>query len=360
MNMDEEDINIDYFKDNPHSYGGRYRLYKVYGKEYRDKVDNALAYNDIFTRFKQYKRTKTYSPIYVYKKRELFQSDVVFFTNDEMVKANAGFRYLFTCIDVFSKMAWVYPMKDNKCQTVMNCFKDILSKCGEKPERLNSDRGSELICKKFENFLIKNNIYHYLSYSERKCPVIERFNLTIQRIIYKMMAKQNSMEWTKFLNSAMKIYLNRTHRTIKMSPLDAEEDENQIKVRRTYFEKYVKANLKQKNPKFRLGDSVRIWKKRGTFHRGYMEDFTREHFIITKVLTNLPVPRYKLKDYNDEEIVGSFFENELVLYNPSEFYESQVIKKRKTKKNGLEYLIHYIGYPRSMDQWVKVKDLKKL
>ena len=81
-------------------------------------------------------------------------------------------------------------------------------------------------------------------------------------------------------------------------------------------------------------------------------------FKITKVLTNLPVPRYEIEDYDGEKIVGSFFQNELVAYNVSEFYESTVIKKRKTKKRGLEYLVHYIGYPDSMNQWVKASDLK--
>ena len=356
--MNEQSINNEYFSDKPHSFGGKYRLYQLYND--KKKVDNALSYNDIYTRFKQHKRAKHYSPIYVYKKRELFQSDTVFFTNDDLVKANDGYKYLFTTIDVFTKMAWIYPMKDNKCKTVMECFKDILIKCGKKPERLNSDRGSELICKQFEKYLKDNNIHHYLSYSERKCPVVERFNLSIQRILYKMMAKHNSLEWTKFIDPAMKIYLNRFHRTIKMSPVEAEKDRNQRQLRLTYFEKYRKAGLKARKAKYKTGDSVRIWKKRGTFHRGYMEDFTREHFIITKVLTNLPVPRYKLKDYNNENIVGSFFEDELVHFNPSEFYESEIIKKRKTKKRGLEYLVHYIGYPSSMDQWVKASDMKKL
>ena len=90
-----------------------------------------------------------------------------------------------------------------------------------------------------------------------------------------------------------------------------------------------------------------------------MEDFTREHFTITKVLTNLPVPRYKLKDYNNDDIVGSCFEDEVIKFNPNEFYESEILKKRKTKKRGLEYLIHYIRYPSSMDQWLKAKDIKK-
>ena len=60
------------------------------------------------------------------------------------------------------------------------------------------------------------------------------------------MAKNNSLEWTKFIVPAMHIYLNRKHRTIKMSPLEAEQDLNQSIVRRTYYEKYMKAGLKQK------------------------------------------------------------------------------------------------------------------
>ena len=348
-------INSDYFSDKPHSFGGKYRLYESYGD--KEKVDTALSNNDIYTRFKQHRRSKYFSPIYVYKKRELFQSDVVFFTNKDLVDVNDGYKYLFTTIDVFTKMAWVYPMKENKCKNVMECFQDILNKCGEKPEKLNSDRGSELICKQFQKFLKDNNIYHYLSYSLRKCPVVERFNLTFQQLLYKIMAQNNSKQWTKFIEQALKIYLNRKHRTIGMTPLEAEQEKNQTILRKIYYEKYMKSEVKK--PKFQVGDSVRIWKARGTFHRGYMEDFSREHFTIIKVLKNLPVARYRLKDYNGEEIVGNFFEDELVKYNPGEYYESEILKRRKTKK-GVEYLVHYTGYPSSMDQWVKASDLKSL
>ena len=62
-------------------------------------------------------------------------------------------------------MAWVYPIKQNKFAVVMDCLKDILRKCGEPPERLNTDRGSELICTKLTAFLKEQKIHHYLSYS---------------------------------------------------------------------------------------------------------------------------------------------------------------------------------------------------
>ena len=172
-------------------------MYEILQKGY---VDKALKNNDIYTKFKQHKKSKKYSPIYLYRKRELFQSDVIFFTNEEFVDVNDGYRYLFTTIDVFTKMAWIYPMKDDKCQTVMKCFKDILTKCDENPGRLNSDRGSELICKQLEKYLKDNGIHHYLSYSLRKCPVFERFNLRNQSLLYdRIMRKNNSYQWVKFL-----------------------------------------------------------------------------------------------------------------------------------------------------------------
>ena len=67
--MMEENINKAYVGDKPHSFGGKYRLYDVYAKEH---VDKALHKNDVYSRFKQHRRAKTFSPIFVYKKRELF------------------------------------------------------------------------------------------------------------------------------------------------------------------------------------------------------------------------------------------------------------------------------------------------
>ena len=90
-----------YHDDRPWSFGGKNQLYKLFKKE---EVDESLAKSDVYTRYKQRKKPKRFSPIYVYRKRELFQSDVVFFTNKELVSANGGYKYLLTTIDVFSKM----------------------------------------------------------------------------------------------------------------------------------------------------------------------------------------------------------------------------------------------------------------
>ena len=90
-----------------------------------------------------------------------------------------------------------------------------------------------------------------------------------------------------------------------------------------------------------------------------MEDFTRDFFVIRKVLSNLPFPRYNIREYEGTEIKGTFFEDELVRYIPSDTYPIEVLKKKKTKK-GEQYFVHYIGWPHSYDEWKLAKDIEKL
>ena len=352
-------MEADYFQDKPWSFGDLKQIKSSHPNLKHKEVEKFLTQNEIYTRFKEHRKPSKYSPIYVYRKRELFQADVVFFTNKHLVDNNNGYRYLFTCIDCFTKMAWVYPMKANTCANVMQCFQDILNKCGKKPERLNSDRGSELICRSFENFLADQNIFHYLSYSLRKCPIVERFNLTIQKLLYKIMASKRSWKWTDHIKQAMEIYLNRKHSTIGMSPLQAEKENSAVEVRQNLFRFFQKGRKIKSKPKYRLNDTVRIWKDKHAFQRGYSEKFTREFFKIIKIMQNLPVPRYVLADSAGEVVKGKFFEDELTRFEPSDLFEIEVLRKRKRGRK-TEHLVHYIGYPSSMDQWIPEKNLEKL
>ena len=111
-----------YFEHEPWSYGSSVRVKKHNPDLKKGAITEFLDGNDIYTRFRQHKKAKTYSPIYVFKKRELFQADVVFFTDKDMVKENSGYKYLFTCIDCFTKRAWVYPLKINNCEAVLRCY----------------------------------------------------------------------------------------------------------------------------------------------------------------------------------------------------------------------------------------------
>ena len=362
--MNQKTINDEYFSDLPHSFGGEYRLIDKFGKENKKLIQDALGENDIYTRFKQFKKLRYYSPTYVYRKRQLLQADIVFFNKKIQEKDwstdNDGYKYLFTCIDVFTKFAWAFPLKENTCANAIKCFKEIIKDSQERIENVQTDFGSEFKCKELKAYFKKEKINHYFSRTDRKCAVVERFNLSLQSIIYKMLEKGMTLRWIDMVKPAMKVYLSREHRTIGMSPREGEVEKNHELLRQKYLAKYVKASLRKKKPKFKVGDTVRIYHGRTKFERGYLEKFTGEHFIIRKVYDNLILPRYELSDWQGQEVKnGIFFENELVKYNPSEYFNSSIIGKKGKGKN-LKYLVKYQGWPDIYNEWKKPSELKAL
>ena len=123
--------------------------------------------------------------------------------------------------------------------------------------------------------------------------------------------------------------------------------------------KFFNKNSREKpqKQKFKVGDKVRVWKYHRTFKRGYDSNFTDEYFTIYKVLKNLPVIRYQLKDYNGDVIVGNYFQEELVLYTPSNFYKLNIIDEKGSGKNK-KLLVHWEGWPDTYNQWILASDVK--
>ena len=72
-------------------------------------------------------------------------------------KYNNGVKYLLCVIDLFSKYAWVNPIKDKKGTSTVNAFQKIISK-GRKPNKIWVDQGSEFYNESFKDFLKINNI----------------------------------------------------------------------------------------------------------------------------------------------------------------------------------------------------------
>ena len=72
---------------------------------------------------------------------DLWQIDLA--DMQSLAKYNANYKYLVTCIDVFSKFGWVIPIKNKKADTVLTAFKIIIEKSKRKPNDLQSDQGTE-------------------------------------------------------------------------------------------------------------------------------------------------------------------------------------------------------------------------
>ena len=102
------------------------------------------------------------------------------------------------------------------------------------------------------------------------------------------------------LDDIVNKYNNTVHRTIKMKPIEVTDD--------SYAEYNEDSN--NKNPKFKVGDHVRISKEKNIFAKGYTPNLSEDVFVINKIKNTIPLT-YAISDLNGEEITGSLYEEEL-------------------------------------------------
>ena len=94
-------------------------------------------------------------------------------------KFNKGFRFLLCVIDIFSKYAWVVPLKDKKGVSIVDAFQKILDDSNRKPNKIWADKGSEFYNNSFKKWLRDNDIEMYLIHNEAKSVVAKRFIRTL-------------------------------------------------------------------------------------------------------------------------------------------------------------------------------------
>ena len=97
------------------------------------------------------------------------------------------------------------------------------------------------------------------------------------------------------LDDIVNKYSNTVHRTIKTKPIDVTDG---------YYAEYNE-NSNKKDPKFKVGENVRISKYKNIFAKGYTPNWSEEVFVISKI-KNTVLWTYSISDFNGEEITGSF------------------------------------------------------
>ena len=192
-------------------------------------------------------------------------------------KFNKEIKYLLCAIDLFSKYAWVIPLKDVKGTSIVNAFQKIISK-ERKPNKIWVDQGSEFYNQSFKDFLKINNIEMYSTFNEGKSVAPERFIRTLKNKIFKHMTAISKNVYFDVLDDIVNKYNNTVHRTIKVKPIDVTNDS---------FAEYNEDSNK-KSPKFKVGDHVRISKYKNIFAKGYVPNWSEEIFIDSKIKNTVP------------------------------------------------------------------------
>ena len=211
----------------------------------------------------------------------------------------------------FSKYAWVVPLKDKKGVSTVKAFQIILKHSKRKPNKIWLGKGSEFYNASFNKCLQDNDIVMYSTHNEGKSVVDERFIRTLKSKIYKHMTSISKNVYIDILDDVVDEYNNTYHTTIKMKPIDAKD--------KTYIN--TNKEINNKDPKFKVGDRVRISKYKNIFAKGYTPNWSEEVFVIKKVKNTVP---------------WTYVINNLTVKKLLEHFMKKNYKRRIKKNSGLK------------------------
>ena len=291
---------------------------------------------------------------------EMFDVDLA--DMSRYTKWNDGVRYLLVAIDILSRFAFALPLHNKKPETVLKAFKTILEH--RRPRKVRVDAGSEFKGA-FKTFLEKQEIKLTVARNESiKSNYVERFNRTIKSLISRYMTQKNTRRYADVLPDLISNYNHTIHSSLPgLSPIQVNKS-NEVKVWDHIYLKPLREQLdkrpKVKRFKFKVGDLVRISYLRKPFSKELDLKWTEELFKVARRYKKQSFPQYKLKDLNDEPVIGSFYTNELQKVHKAAdvLWQVDKILKRKTVRGQKHVFVHWLGYPSSFDSWVKESELK--
>ena len=287
-------------------------------------VDRLDASKYAAERHKKVKAVKVFRKVITAGRNDVWAMDLVDMGAKRVIK---GFRYIFMCIDCFTRKAWAVPMVRKDSKESWNVFEIIMKRAGGKPNKIWIDQGGEFYSKYWKEKLEALDITPYSTYSEQKSVMVERLNRTIKTMMFERFTSQRTTDWVTMLPTLMTIYNTNPHSAmpkdelgIRYTPnyaysLRGSDEKELMKYQYGDSVKKMNANVNN-NPKdgyghpIKLGDWVRISSKKGVFAKGYTATWSAAVYKVVRIDLNEPV-LFHLEDAHSEEVKGTFYAKEI-------------------------------------------------
>ena len=175
--------------------GGSVKNEIIFNKELAEKLHKPTI--------RKFEKRKLHSPFI----DNIFGTDPA---DMQLGKFKFRFRFLLCIIDIYSKYAWVFPLKDKKGTAITNAFQKLLDESNLKPIKILVEKGSEFYSRSVKTFLQNNVIKMYSTYNEGKSVIAETFIRTWKNKIYKYMTSVSKKVYIDKLDDIVNKY-NNTH-----------------------------------------------------------------------------------------------------------------------------------------------------
>ena len=314
----------------------------------RRQVASWLEAQQVSQMFKQTRASRDVQPTIASKPYGQMGCDLM----DLSAMADNGFKWILTCIDLFSKKGFAVPMKDKTESSTTNAMRKMLKLFNHMPAVIRSDNGSEFICAGFKKLLADHDIKQVLSApgKPQSNGQVERFNGVLKRLIKMNYLYTGTSDWATDINQYLHNYNTTYQRVIGMSPDDAEKagEDGEYEI----VHERIRQNVLKRHPidtdMLSAGDKVRV-KLEQDDHEKQTELWSRDTYTIKKVF--IPRVAHRSVQYSLDELDGRWYNNDLQkitsIQNPIKLPETYIISKivRPATRGNVEgYIIRWKNY----------------
>ncbi|KAL3086669.1 hypothetical protein niasHS_008182 [Heterodera schachtii] len=275
---------------------------KTQPKINRTDVQNYLATQRTYTLHRQAKRRYRRLPTLAPGLHTEWQADLAIF--DRLAKQNRGYKYLLVCIDTLSRQVFVEPVKTKTSTNMIIAFGRIFKRSKYIPWKVLTDQGKEFTARAVHHFFRAKDVEHFcmLTSPQFHAGMAERANRSIKERLYRYFTERNTYKWIDVVQDIVRAINHSPNSSIGMRPADV-NFKNAEALRQKLHN--AAENVVRRQPRYRVGDRVRIEKYKHVFKKGYLPRFTNELFTVAEVHPERSPVVYRLRDDHNEIIIGT-------------------------------------------------------
>ena len=296
-------------------------------KEVEDFLNGQISYQLL----KEAKTVKSHiGHIVAFHLNEIWQIDIYDVSRFE--SSNKKFKYMFAVVDVFSRFAYIIPMKNKDIESTSKAIEELLSYNKIKPNLIMSDNDSSFTGLEFQKVLVKNDIHHDPNAvgDHNSLGIIDNFAKRIKRILTAQFLQTKKKNWIDTIQKIIRTYNNSPHKSLGgFTPAEVMSNDDKGITDYIFTINTIKSKNNISATDLKIGDSVRI-KITDGFQKG-------------------TDPRYSGKVHKIKEIYG----RNMILDNDKKYTRQQllqvpansvseekpnIIQKAKTEKKVKQFL----------------------
>ena len=317
-----------------------------------------LKSQDSYTKHKLTPRKHEFQKVIAARPKIIVGMDLLDVRDLSLYNNNVNFIMFF--VDLYSKKITAVPLKNKSKESILQGLTDFFNIRDNKLySRIFSDKESGLYSNLVKTFLEKHKkrVYTNSSY-EQKNSVTERNLKTLKSKIYRYLTHYNTYNYLPVLQDIVSSINNSSHSSLKdnkMTPNILHEIDNPQYLRYFFKKMFITQKSRKFNQSLNVGEYVRIPKTsrhQNIFSKKFKPVNTDEIFVIKSIDNRCQPPLFKLKDLANQNIIGSFYKEELTPSILKKIYPIKILKTKILANGKKKFYVAYEGWPSQFNEWI--------